>query len=370
MFYNPPSSKILSGSHAVPSYTIFKGSDIAAALSVYGLSCKFICVDTAPQVITYHFDLSNPMQRNSVKRYIMPLSAMLRCKVAAVDSNKGAHFALEVTQKERLTVPFSYALRNKEYNDDPNPLAVCLGYDTASKPVILDITKAPHILIAGETGSGKSVCLNTLLNSLLFRATPNRLRLLMVDTKRVELSAYEGLPHLYAPIAKDGKAALQMVKNLNALMRTRYEKLEAAGVSNIDQLPPDKALPRVCLIIDELSDLMLMCKDDVEPLLVNIAQLGRAAGIHLILATQRPTVNVVTGLLKANLPCRIALQTASIRDSMTILDHKGAERLTGKGDALLKTPDKVEERRIQIAYIDREDINAVCNWWRDKGITA
>lgn len=370
MFYNLPSSKILSsGSATGAGDKIFKGDGIAAALTAYGLGCKFICADVAPQVITYHFDLSDPMQRNSVKRYIKPVSAMLRCKVAEVDSNKNAHFALEVTRQERQLVPFSDVLRNKEYNDVQNPLSACLGYDTASKPVILDITKAPHILIAGETGGGKSVCLNTLLNSLLFRATPNRLRLLMVDTKRVELSAYEGLPHLLAPIAKDGQQALQVVKNLNTLMRSRYEKLNAEAVSNIEQLPPDKALPHICLIIDELADLMLMCKDEAEPLLVSIAQLGRAAGIHLILATQRPTVNVVTGLLKANLPCRIALQTASIRDSMTILDHKGAERLTGRGDAWLKTPDKVEERRIQIAFIDREDINAVCGWWRNNGIT-
>lgn len=370
MRYILPSSKILSsGSAPGASVSIYKGADIAAALSAYGLRCTFVCADSAPQVITYHFDLADPMQRNSVKRYILPVSAMLRRKVAAVDSNRGAHFALEVTRQERLLVPFSDVLRNKEYNDNQNPLAACLGYDTASNPVILDITKAPHILIAGETGGGKSVCLNTLLNCLLFRATPNRLRLLMVDTKRVELSAYDGLPHLLAPIAKDGQAALQVVKNLNELMRSRYERINAAGCNNIEQLPPDKALPHICLIIDELADLMLMCKDEAEPLLVSIAQLGRAAGIHLILATQRPTVNVVTGLLKANLPCRIALQTASVRDSMTILDHKGAERLTGKGDALLKTPDKVEERRIQIAYIDREDINAVCGWWRNNGIS-
>lgn len=371
MVYNLPSSRILSGGSAPGAGgSIYKGEDIASALSAYGLSCKFICADAAPQVITYHFDLLNPMQRNAVKRYILPVSAMLRSKVTAVDSSKGAHFALEVTRQERLIVPFSDVLRNREYNDIANPLAACLGYDTASKPVILDITKAPHILIAGETGGGKSVCLNTLLNSLLFRATPNRLRLLMVDTKRVELSAYEGLPHLLAPIAKDGQAALQVVKNLNDLMRSRYEKMNSEAVSNIEQLPPDKALPHICLVIDELADLMLMCKDEAEPLLVSIAQLGRAAGIHLILATQRPTVNVVTGLLKANLPCRIALQTASNRDSMTILDHKGAERLTGRGDALLKTPDKVEERRIQIAYICRADINAVCEWWRNNGITA
>lgn len=366
-YYNKPSSRIIKdAAYYSKANTIYKGEDIAATLSGWGLPCVSVGVDTAPQVLTYHFDLSNTLHRARVKRYVPPLSALLRCKVTEIDSIRGAHFALSVPRSERLTVPFCNALLNKRYNDMTSPYAACLGYDTANMPVIVDVTKAPHLLIAGATGSGKSVCLNTLINSLLFRATPNDLRLLMIDTKRVELSAYEGIPHLYAPIAKDGTSAFNMVKELNGIMRQRQLMMEQQGITDIKE----SNYPRIFLVIDELADLILMRKDDVEPLLITIAQLGRAAGIHLILATQRPTVDVVTGLLKANVPCRIALQTASIRDSVTILDHKGAERLTGRGDALLKTPDKVEETRLQIAYIDREDINAVTGWWRTNGITT
>lgn len=366
--YIMPSSRIISPHTACGDSgggIVYNGNDIASTLTAWGLPCVFLRLDAAPQLLTYHFDLENPLHRAKVKRFMPPLSAVLRCRAIETDSIRGAHFAVAIQRLNRLTVPFCDALRNRVYNDVASPYAVCLGYDTANDPVIVDISKAPHLLIAGETGSGKSVCLNTIINSLLFRATPNRLRLLMVDTKRVELSAYEGLPHLYAPIAKDGTSALAMIAELNRLMRRRQEMMEAAGIADI----ASTEYPRIFLIIDELADLILMKKDEIEPLLITLAQLGRAAGIHLILATQRPTVNVVTGLLKANVPCRIALQTASIRDSITILDHKGAERLTGRGDALLKLPDRVEETRLQVAYIERQDIDTIAGWWRTNGIT-
>lgn len=366
MFYQPPSSHILTDTANVNgSERIYNQEQIAAALTGWGLSCRAVAVDTAPQVLTYHFDLDNVLYRAKVKKFIPPLSALLRCKIAEQSSQKG-HFALSMPRPERATVSFKRTLLDKQYNNIENPLSACIGYDTANNPVILDITKAPHLLIAGATGSGKSVCLNTLINSLLFRATPNKMRLLMVDTKRVELSAYENLPHLYAPIAKDGESAAFIIKELCRIMRERQAMMEQNGYTDISQTN----YPRILLVIDELADLILMRKDEIEPLLITIAQLGRAAGIHLILATQRPTVDVVTGLLKANVPCRIALQTASIRDSMTILDHKGAEQLTGRGDAILKTPDKVEETRLQVSYINRDNINAIVEWWKQKGVVA
>lgn len=364
MIYQPPTSRILTDTGTGGGVNnIYNGGQIALTLTGWGLPCDFVCVDAAPQVLTYHFNLINLLSRAKVKRFLPPLSALLRCTVTENSSKKG-HFCLIIPRPERALISFKQTLLDRCYNSKNNPFLVCLGYDTANLPVMLDITKAPHLLIAGETGSGKSVCLNTLINCLLFRATPNQIRLLMIDTKRVELSAYEGIPHLYAPIAKDGNSAAYIVKELCYLMRERQKAMEANGYVDISQTE----YPRILLVIDELADLILMQKDEIEPLLITLAQLGRAAGIHLILATQRPTVNVVTGLLKANVPCRIALQTASIRDSMTILDHKGAERLTGSGDAILKTPDKVEETRLQIAFINRQDINAVTEWWRNKGV--
>lgn len=364
-YYQAPSSRILQPLTAYGSETVTipSADDIAATLTAWGLPCASAGVDAAPQVLTYYFNLLNVKQRPQVKRHLAALSAVLHCRVTETETTR-AHFALSAPRPERVTIPFRAALQNKDYNANRAPLTACIGYDSQNEPVRLDITKAPHLLIAGATGSGKSVCLNTLINSLLFRATPNDMRLLMVDTKRVELSAYENLPHLYAPIAKDGTEAVKIVRELVRILRERQAMMESRGVVDISQTE----YPRILLVIDELADLVLMCKDEMNPLLITLAQLGRAAGIHLILATQRPTVDVVTGLLKANVPCRIALQTASIRDSMTILDHKGAEQLTGKGDALLKTPDRVEERRIQIAYINRTDIDSVAAWWKNNGV--
>lgn len=362
--YITPSSTILqplappgAGASSIP-----KPESLAEVLTVWGLPCKSAGVDVAPQLLTYHFDLSDLLQRSRVRRFLPSLGALLHTDVKEAPTDK-AHFAIALPRPARATVPFKRSLLEGG-GGIGNPLAACLGYDTSNAPVTVDITKAPHILIAGATGSGKSVCLNTIINSLLFKATPNKMRLLMVDTKRVELSAYEGLPHLYAPIAKDRVTALGIITEVVRIMRERAEMMERQGFTDISQTN----YPRILLVIDELADLMLMCKEEVEPLLVTIAQLGRAAGIHLIVATQRPTVDVVTGLLKANLPCRIALQTASLRDSMTILDHKGAEMLTGRGDALLKTPDKVHETRLQVAYIERTDINAVVGWWKTEGV--
>ena len=360
LYYKCPSRSVLNAAGTPGESRIYKADDIAAALTAWGLPCVSVAVDIAPQVLTYHFDLKNPMQRSSLKRYITSLSAVLHTKATETASQK-AHFAIAINRPERVSVPFGAVLTESD-----EPLTVCIGCNTLNEPVTINLAKAPHVLIAGETGSGKSVCLNTIINALLYNATPNDLRLLMVDTKRVELSAYNGLPHLYAPIAQDGAAALYIVQSLNDLMRERMEKMSAAKVRHIDEMPVQ--YPHIVLIIDELADLMLMKKDEIEPLLVSIAQLGRAAGIHLILATQRPTVNVVTGLLKANIPCRIALQTASIRDSMTILDHKGAEQLTGRGDAILKRPDRVEETRLQVAYISDKEIENITAWWKSDGV--
>ncbi len=364
-FYQLPTSRILKDSAFINNNNIiYKGEDIAQALTSWGCACSFLLVDTAPQVLTYHFNLDHLLNINKIKRLLLPLSALLGCKVEQAESQKGAHFALIVQRIKKNLIIFKSILLNRQYNEQKSPFCACLGFDSVNNPVYLDIDKMPHLLIAGATGSGKSTALNTLICSLLFRATPNKLKLLMIDTKRVELSAYEKIPHLYAPIAKDGQSALILIKQLNNIMRERLEIMEQNKVNNIILLN----YPRIFLIIDEMADLIIMKKEEVEPLLVNIAQLGRAAGIHLILATQRPTVNVITGLLKANIACRLALQVASMRDSMTILDHKGAEALTGQGDALLKKPDNVKENRLQVAYISREDVASVCKWWVNNGI--
>ena len=233
-----------------------------------------------------------------------------------------------------------------------------------NEALVLSVGDMPHILIAGATGSGKSVLLNSMIVSMLFSCTPTMMQFVMIDPKKVELSKYEGLPHLACPIVKNHSDAVQVLENVCAEMDNRYNRMAAEGFKKAS----DMGLPSLVVVIDELADLMLTSKYECEQSIIRIAQLGRAAGIHLIIATQRPTVNVITGLIKSNIPCKIALQTSSIRDSITILDHKGAESLTGKGDALLKLPDRVEEIRFQSAYISDTDIESVVNYWRYNAI--
>jgi S-DNA-T family DNA segregation ATPase FtsK/SpoIIIE len=226
--------------------------------------------------------------------------------------------------------------------------------------VVLSVADMPHILIAGATGSGKSVLLNSMIVSMLFSCTPETLNLVMIDPKKVEMSKYEGLPHLALPIIKNHADAVQALEDICAEMDNRYNLMAEKGFKKASEM----GLANIVVVIDELADLMLTSKYECEQSIIRIAQLGRAAGIHLIIATQRPTVNVITGLIKSNIPCKIALQTSSMRDSITILDHKGAETLTGKGDALLKLPDRVEEIRFQSAYISDEDIENIVNYWK------
>lgn len=218
----------------------------------------------------------------------------------------------------------------------------------------------PHLLIAGATGSGKSVAINTILCSMLYCATPTMTQFVMIDPKQVELSAYEGLPHLAAPIITSAGEAVRTLASINAAMDRRYKTMQRKRVKHIDQTD----MPRMVVVIDELADLMLTSKKAVEESIIRIAQLGRAAGIHLIIATQKPVVSVVTGLIQGNIPAKLALQTASTSDSVRILGHKGAESLLGRGDAWLKLPDRVQEARLQCAYTSDQDVAAVVNYWK------
>jgi S-DNA-T family DNA segregation ATPase FtsK/SpoIIIE len=269
----------------------------------------------------------------------------------------------------------------------PRALPIALGKDLEGRPVIADLAKMPHLLIAGATGSGKSVCVNTLVTSLVYKHTPATLRLLMVDPKMVELSVYNTLPHLRHKVVTDNRDAAAVLKWAVLEMQERYQLLSANGARNIQdfnrkvqdgaalQLPkrPNVAfedltnkggiLPYIVVIIDELADLMMTVQGEVETPLAMLAQKARAIGIHLILATQRPSVNVITGLIKANFPSRIAFRVASQVDSRTILDGIGAEALLGNGDMLFIPPGKSEPSRLQGAYISSEDTEALMGWY-------
>ena len=247
-----------------------------------------------------------------------------------------------------------------------NKLPVALGEDTGGEPIVADLSGLPHLLIAGATGSGKSVCINTIVSSLLLTNPPDRLRMVMVDPKRVELTPFNGIPHLVAPVIVETDEVLVVLRAMQNEMLRRYKLMEEIGVRNLEGYNKKSKvdMPFLVIIIDELADLMMAASYEVEQGLVRLAQLGRATGIHLILATQRPSVNVVTGLLKANVPSRIAFAVASQVDSRVILDAVGAEKLLGKGDMLLQNSDSPKPQRVQGTFLDDSEIEKLVEFWK------
>ena len=247
-------------------------------------------------------------------------------------------------------------------------LPIAMGQDTGGEPVVLDLAALPHMLIAGSTGSGKSVQINSIIASFLLTKTPDQLRILMVDPKRVELTPYNGIPHLIQPVIVEPEEVTESLRGLNREMIRRYKKMEALGVRNFEVYNErsDEKMPFLVLIVDELADLMMVAGFEVEQNLVRLAQLGRAAGIHLLLATQRPSVNVVTGLLKANIPARCAFAVTGQVDSRVILDSVGAEKLMGKGDALVLHKESPKPERMQGALVYDEEVEALVNFWQEQ----
>jgi S-DNA-T family DNA segregation ATPase FtsK/SpoIIIE len=250
----------------------------------------------------------------------------------------------------------------------PSLRLVALGLAAAGEPVAVDLARMPHLLIAGATGSGKSVCMNGIIASLIAHQSPDRLRMLLVDPKRVELTPYNDIPHLVTPVVTDPDKVVRLLRGAIAEMGRRYKLLEEAGVRNIAsynrKVGTGEQMPYFVIGIDELADLMMTASFDVEQSICRLAQLGRATGIHLVVATQRPSVDVVTGLIKANFPSRIAFAVASQVDSRTILDLAGAERLLGRGDMLFLSNDAPKPRRVQGAYIGDEEIASLADHWR------
>ena len=253
-------------------------------------------------------------------------------------------------------------------------LAVALGEDVSGRAVVADLARMPHLLIAGQTGSGKSICINSIIACLLLHTTPDELRLLLIDPKRVELTSYNDVPHLLRPVVVETDKVVSVLKWVVHEMEERYKLFERTGVRNIDaynrlaeRRPDLQSLRYIVLIIDELADLMMLAPDEVERLICRLAQLARATGIHLIIATQRPSVDVITGLIKANFPTRISFAVASQVDSRTILDSAGAEKLLGRGDMLYLPQDAPKAIRLQGTYVSDEEIESIVEWWRQQG---
>lgn len=249
-------------------------------------------------------------------------------------------------------------------------LPIGIGMDVAGKPVVADLARMPHLLVAGATGSGKSVCINSLITSLLVMRTPDEVQFIMIDPKQVELSQYRGLPHLRLPVVTDMEKVVAALRWTVLEMERRYGLFAEVGSRNIvafNDRFPDERLVYLVVVVDELADMMMTAPEDVERLICRLAQLGRAAGVHLVVATQRPSVDVLTGLIKANLPTRIAFAVSSQIDSRVILDRTGAERLLGRGDALYQAGDEMNPRRVQGALVTDDEIEAVCSHWRMQG---
>jgi S-DNA-T family DNA segregation ATPase FtsK/SpoIIIE len=276
---------------------------------------------------------------------------------------------IEAPNRIKATVRLREVLENEAFREHLSPLAFGLGKDVAGKPKVADLERMPHLLIAGATGAGKSVMINALLLSLLFRNPPHAVRLLVIDPKRVELGLYNGIAHLLTPIVIDHMQAVRALQWSVAEMDRRYTMLSAVGKRNIQEYNQSSLVPMpyLLVIIDELADLMSVAANEVEQSIVRLAQMARAVGIHLVLATQRPSVDVITGLIKANITCRIAFACASQADSRTILDAAGAEKLLGSGDMLYMTPELTKPKRLQGAYVTENEVSKVIEFIRKQG---
>jgi len=285
---------------------------------------------------------------------------------------------IEVPNRKAADVRLHGILTSKQWKNSRQPLAFAVGKDISGEAVVGELNKMPHVLIAGQTGSGKSVMINTLLTSMLYRNSPSEMRLILVDPKQVEMAPYEDIPHLLTPVITDPEKTISALKWAVNEMERRYrlladeklrdiasynqkvksgtKKISVADEDGHEQQVEDGAMPYIVIVIDELADLMMVASRDVEALIVRLAQKARAVGIHLVLATQRPSVNVITGLIKANIPARIAFTVASQVDSRTILDQAGAEKLLGQGDMLMKTADMSKPKRIQGAWVMDQEV--------------
>lgn len=343
-------------------------------LQNFGVKVTISDVSCGPSVTRYELQ---PEQGVKVSR-IVSLADDIKLNLAASDIRIEAPIpgkaavGIEVPNVTNSAVYLRELLESPEFRDYPSPIAFAVGKDIAGKPVIADIAKMPHVLIAGATGSGKSVCINTLIMSILYKADPEDVKLIMIDPKVVELSIYNGIPHLYIPVVTEPKKAAGALNWAVAEMTDRYNKFaeynvrdlkgynaKVEKIKDIEEEGKPKKMPQIVIIVDELADLMMVAPGEVEDAICRLAQLARAAGIHLIIATQRPSVNVITGLIKANMPSRIAFSVSSGVDSRTILDMHGAEKLLGKGDMLFYPQGYQKPARVQGSFVSDKEVGDV-----------
>lgn len=341
----------------------------------FGIEAKVINVARGPAITRYELQPARGVKVSKITGLAddiaLNMAALGGVRIEAPVPGKSA-VGIEIANSSIATVTLREVLESKEFQEHPSKLAVALGKDIAGTPVVADLARMPHLLIAGATGSGKSVCINSIIASILYKATPDEVKLIMVDPKVVELSVYNGIPHLLVPVVSDPKKAAGALGWAVQEMTDRYKKFETAVVRDLKGynkyavkagLDP---MPQIVVIIDELADLMMVAQNDVEQKICRLTQLARAAGIHLVIATQRPSVDVITGLIKANVPSRIAFAVASQVDSRTILGIGGAEKLLGRGDMLFDPSGASKAIRVQGAFINDDEVTSLVDFVKEK----
>lgn len=350
-------------------------SIIEKTLDSFGVQARVAEVNGGPAVTQYALEISAGTKISKIANLQHDLALALATPTGTVRIEAPipgkSLVGIEVPNHSLEIVGLKSVLAAEEMKKHKSKLAIGLGRDTASRPMVVDIDKMPHALIAGTTGSGKSVMINALIASLLFRNSPDELKLILIDPKRVEMSNFNGIPHLLTPVITEPDKILSALKWSMAEMDRRYKLFQSVGVRNIqgyNEMSGFHALPYIVIFIDELADLMMFAPVEVEDSVTRIAQLARATGIHLVVATQRPSTDVITGLIKANIPCRIAFNVSSMIDSRVILDTPGAEKLLGRGDMLFLPPDAAKPMRIQGVYVQDGEINNLIKYLKDTGI--
>ena len=381
--YNYPPIDLLSHDGGKSSTGAYSDADRARAeklietLRSFSIETKLIGIAHGPAVTRFELQPAAGVKVSRITALSDDIAlnlAAMSVRIEAPIPGKSA-VGVEIPNEKVEMVRLRDVLESGEARRHPSKIAVGLGKDNSGRYIVGDIGKMPHVLIAGQTGSGKSVCINSIITSILYRATPEEVRLILIDPKVVELSIYNDIPHLIAPVVTDPKKAASALDWAVMEMMTRYNRFAEKGVRDIKGYNKavtgdEKKMPQMVIIIDELADLMMVCPGEVEDSICRLAQLARAAGIHLVIATQRPSVNVITGIIKANIPTRIAFSVSSAIDSRTIIDHGGAEKLLGNGDMLFVPAGMGKQMRVQGSWVSDEEVHAIVSYIKERSDTA
>ena len=366
--YVPPPLSLLNGDIEQPSAGDLRANAniIKRTMDSFGIPVEMGEINIGPKFTRYTLKPAEGVRLNRITALNQDLALALAAhpiRIEAPIPGKSL-LGIEVPNKQAALVRLGSLMNYPEFTQS-GLLTIIIGRDVTGNPIAVDITKMPHLLVAGSTGSGKSVAIHSLLISLLYKNSPRTLQLILIDPKKVELSVYNGVPHLIAPVVTEGKKAIGVFRWTISEMEKRYEVLLKSGsrdIGSYNSKNPKEPIPYLMVVVDELADLMSAYGKDVETAVVRLAQMARATGIHLLLATQRPSVEVVTGLIKANITCRLAMQVASQIDSRTILDTAGADKLLGGGDMLIISPEFSKPKRLQGAYVSEKEVQAVAGF--------